>query len=658
MLRLQPDPSPASPGQTWPSRLFVACLLLLACGLLIHPLGDPDVFIHLRDGRYLAEHHLQVTTEPFAYTVVNKPFERAEWLFRISLYWAWKIGGYPLLILLKALAMTAALWLLGRLVYLRWPNLGLVGLLLGLAVLAPMTRIFPERPYVFTYLFLPLALLLLENYRRTQSARGVAWIPLLVVPWANLHPGFMALFGFLGAQILHDGLAFWRTQDPLAWRRARTLAWIALAAFLAGALNPMGFALYSFSLKIMGSREFMQYLLEWAPPRFAHEPVFFLLLAAAWLLQALNWKRLKLYDFLPLLAFSYLALKSYRNIPLFLIAALPPMAGHLAALRERYFPRFGRRLAAWRKACLLAGSLAALLLLSALTASGYAFRLGEIPGFYPRGGLAWLERTGFKGRLLTHDIWGGYTGWMTHGRIKIFMDGRLPTFGEALYADYRKIIWGDPACLPLLDQYRIEGLLVSPKNEMKFFQRLWSSGQWALVYWDDVCLLYLRRQGVNAALAERFAYFAVDPKKSPYYNPSRPRQALQEVIRARAASPDSFLPYFFEGDLHLRLGEPDAARAALEQVLQRAPGHLASLLDLGLIDLEQNRGADAERRFRQVVRRRADAETYGWGAYYLGLVLSRDPARRREALRWTRAAARALPDFPAARELLEKLLAP
>ncbi len=659
-----PAPAPRSRGPLLrdpAAAAFLAACLLLACGLLVQPVADPDVFIHLRDGRYLVEHGFQVDREPFSYTAPDQPFETVEWLFRTCAYGVWRVGGLNLLVLLKSLALTAALFLLGRLLYRRWPNYGGVAVLLALGALAPMARFFPERPYVVTYLLLPLVLLWLEDLRTAPPGREAAahrrlWLlPLLVVPWANLHPGFLVVFGFLGAQGAEDAWLAWRRQDAASVRRLRTLVAVSLAAVAAGMINPMGFGLYTFSFEMMGSREFMRYILEWAPPRPASEPVFFGLLALSWLALAVNRRRARLADLLVLAVFSYMGVSSYRNIPLFVIAALPGLAGNLADLRRAWLPKASFP-AVWRTRALGGGALLALLLLAAAGATGWAVRGGMLPGFYPEGGLRWLSAQPFRGRLLTHDIWGGYTGWATQGTFKVFMDGRLPTFGERLYADYRKMIWGDPQeCLPLLDRYRIEGVLVSPKNDLRLFQRLWESGAWSLVYWDDVCLFYARRQGENADWSAPLSYHDVEPKRTPYFNPDGMERALVEVRRAQAAAPWSFLPYYFLGDLQMRLGRLAEARADLTRAIRIAPRHAASHLALGLLCLQERKPAEAEAEFRTVLRINDDRTLAGVASFHLSTVLAADPLRRKEAVRWADRAVQLLPDWDQARQLIKSL---
>ena len=650
------------PALVWPARILILSLLILAGGLLIHPLGDPDVYLHLRDGRYLVESGLRVSHDPFSYSASDRPFDKIEMLFRAGIYLAWKIGGYNFLILLKALAMTMALFLLGLLVYRRWPHFGVTGILMGLAMLAPLVRFFPERPYVFTYLFLPLALLWLDEYRSADTAaepkagKKLMLIPVLGIIWVNLHPGFIVLFGFLGAQIIEQGVHFLRTRDSLALRRLRCLSLTAGAAFLAGALNPMGFKVYAYVIRHIGSSDFMRYITEWAPSTFTRVPYFFLLLGLAWLLQILFLRRARLADLILLAGFSYLAVKSIRNIPLFVIAALPPLAGNLRYLWKQWVPRLSMTIKL-RRIGLLAGSGLAAMLLILAAGLGYAFRLGELPHIHPDAGLAWLQENTLKGRLLTHDRWGGYVGWMTHGKTKVFMDGRLELFGEELYADYRNIIYGEEKkCLKLLDQYRIQGMLISPQNESQLFQRLRKSGRWAMVYWDHVSILYVRRAGLNNGLIEKFAYQAVDPVSMPhFYNPAEPEVALREIRRAVQTAPHSYLPLSLEGILLLINNDLNQACRAFEQALILAPRHFDSHYNLGLIAYRENKFLEAEQHMRRAWRLCPNRDLRAQTSNLMALIIKRDYRRHGEALQWARRAVKFRPNWKPALALVQEL---
>ncbi|NTV53381.1 MAG: hypothetical protein HGA76_10280 [Candidatus Firestonebacteria bacterium] len=620
------------------------------------------MFLHLRDGRFWLETGLRVNLEPFAYTVPGMPFEKAEWLYRLGLYALYRAGGFNLLILLQAALGTLTIFLLGKLMLRRWRHAGAVAGLLALAVLAPLTRMFSVNPNAVTYLFLPLVLLRLEDYRETGGTvpRGDAglWkLPVLTLAWANLHAGFLTLFVFLGAYLLDDGWHAWRQRDRAALHRVKTLSVVSVLIFLAGGVNPQGFGIYAHALNWLGFSAETILPGKGAVPALGEAPFFFILLALAWSAQLLNWSRMRLRDALPLLVFSYLALRAYHTLPLFFLAALPPLTQNLADLRAHFRPSAQREPRAQGAGWWLGGALALLILITA-AGSGYAFRPGEIPRMFPQGALSWLEQHPLSGRLLTHDTWGGYAGWRTHGRLKIFLDNRFSPFNETLRDDYRKMFSGDPhECLPLLDRYSIQGVLVSPKNDLRFFQTLWGSHLWTLVYWDDVSLLYVRNSAANVKMLRDFAFVAVDPRHTPYFNPSLSDQALAEIRRAQTQAPDSFLPFFFEGDLALRKGNFPASRAALERSRTLAPAHPPTLLNLGILDRKENRLPQAEVRLRQVLNMPADTPVLGMAAFQLALLLSQeaDAARRREAGQWAEKALLWMPGWEPALDLKQRL---
>lgn len=656
-----PAPNPEA-STLWLRRIFLGSLLLLGFGLLVHSLGDPDVYIHLRDGRYWVENHYRVNTDPFSYTAPDRPFDRIEAAFKIGLYRLYQAGGIRALILAKAAVMTAALFLLGWVVFQRWPHLGVVSLLLALGILIPWNRFVPERPFVFTYLLIPLFILVLEKYRLASGAeeppaRRLLWLlPALVIPWANLHPGFTAVFFYFAGYCLEQFWRWIRTRDALAGQKFRMLSASASLCLWAGAVNPMGISLYTYVLRHLGSSTFMQSITEWAPAKFTRVPLFFLTLGLVWLLQFFFWRKARLSTLVPLLVFSYLGVRSYRNIALFVIAGLPVLAELLRAAWMRWVPHEPLT-GGLRRLGYFGGVLTALFLLVAAVREGYAFRIEELPHLYPAAGLAWLQRHGVQGRLLAHDRWGGYIGWTSHGQIPVFLDGRLEMFGEDLYHQYRGILFGrEDQCLPLLDRYQVQAILVSPQNQMELFEQLWKTKNWALVYWDHVCVLYVRIHGPNRALAEKFAYRCVDPSRFPnFFNPQDPVRAGEELDRAMREAPDSYMTYFLGGIVRMLRRDLPGARADWNRVIELAPRHVETYYNLALIDFQENRFAEAENHLLKTLSFHPDGDLLLKASYLYALDLERNPKRREEALRWAHKALRLQPGYPPAEELARRL---
>lgn len=611
-------------AQSWSGAktVFLICAAALSFGLHVHPLADPDIYMHMRDGRYWVETGLEMGAEPFAYTVPDKAMDKIEVLFSVGLYGLWQLGGPLALILAKALAMTLTFGLLGLLLYRRWPNLAVAaGAAVGVQFLPTLLFFFRERPYVFTYLFLALAMWLLERFR-SAPARGLAgslrrlwWLPALAPLWANLHPGFIVLFILLGAHLAEDGATLVRSsRDAGAAVRFQALGLASTAAFLTGALNPLGFGIYTYVFQHVGSEAFAMFISEWNPPQLGKHWDFFLLLAAVWLVQIAGWRRWRLSDLLPLAVFSYLAVQSYRHIPLFVLAALPATVSQARA----WLPAAGRKLLpplpqwTW-----LIGAGAALLLLAAAALLGRAADLSELRDYYPKAGVAWMKQQPCQGRWFAPMAWSGYLGWETHGNMQVFIDGRLMMFGGKVFDDYIRISTGDPRrCLALLDEYGIQGILsysedpTGHENHLKLFSRLVESGRWALVYWDHLCHVYVRRGGPNQPLIDQFEYRAVTPwKPSPYhFLLSDLDLTLQEIRRARAAAPASYLPPFFEGQIHLNRNQNDEAAQRFREALALDPSLYTAYYNLGLIAMRQGRRGEAEQVLRKSLSLRPKPE--------------------------------------------------
>ena len=70
----------------WIGLLLLAIFGITLFALFCHPLGDPDLYIHLRDGRHWINTDFNVNLDPFSYMTSERPFDKIEPLFKISVY--------------------------------------------------------------------------------------------------------------------------------------------------------------------------------------------------------------------------------------------------------------------------------------------------------------------------------------------------------------------------------------------------------------------------------------------------------------------------------------------------------------------------------------------------------------------------------------------
>ncbi len=613
-VRMSTHPSTHTTPWTWQAKLFLGALLLLVFGLQIHPLVDPDVFVHMRDGQYWLKTGFDFGPDPFSYTMQN-PIDKIEVLFCVGSHLLWTWGGANALILVKAVLMTLVVLCLGILGYRRWATPMAFALAAAPFIFLPtLQHFFRERPYVITYLFIPLFQWIMERVHTADAktfaprSRWLWLLPLLTLIWANIHPGFVVIFAFVGGMLIDE----YRTLTPrpsLNHPRLRVWLLVAAAMVLAAALNPLGFSIFIYVLQHSHSELFMKYISEWNPPTFSKHWDFFCLCGGVWLLQlyALSktpWKQWRAYTLLPLFAFTYLGFASYRNIPMFILAALPPTTENLKQLMATRLATQKRwSEATWRK--LYLGSAAACLILLALFATNKrTLRLGLMEDYYPVQAMQWISEQPFAGRLFAPMRCAAYLSWHTQGRIKEFMDGRLLLFGEKIFTEYMNLEDGNPETyLGLLDRYRIDAVLALTNSRLDVFTQLDEAKVWALVYWDHYCQIYMRRSEIARGLKEPFAYSAIAPwKPSPYYfDTTRPEVSLAELKHAEAAAPYSHLPWFYEGQLHMGSRHFEPAVKAFLASARIKPNQPSLYYNLAFIASQQGQTQEATHYLRQAL---------------------------------------------------------
>ena len=185
---------PTSPAR-WviPVLLSLAALVLL--GWFSTEIVDPDFWWHLKTGEYIVEHHRLPTPDPFAYTTagaapaypgeeVTRRFNLThEWLAQAVWYLVWRVGGFPAVVLWKALLLTVLCGMVGLLARLRTGS-WLWGIAAALAAAALAIEFAHDRPGILSYVFTAAFLLICEQRRRL-------WLlPVLALVWANCHGGF------------------------------------------------------------------------------------------------------------------------------------------------------------------------------------------------------------------------------------------------------------------------------------------------------------------------------------------------------------------------------------------------------------------------------------------------------------------------------------
>jgi hypothetical protein len=175
---------------------FTAGVCLYVALLALRPLDEADTFFHLTLGRAVLQFHARTVPEPTAFVDFTDPAVAPEWLWSVFSYAAYRVGGFSALSVCAAVLAAAAAYATLRLVRSYWrPEAPFAWqLVVSTLVLCTIQCRVAMRPQLLLLSGLPLYLLATRAYahaslpRRFELGVGLA---LAVALWAQLHGSFV-----------------------------------------------------------------------------------------------------------------------------------------------------------------------------------------------------------------------------------------------------------------------------------------------------------------------------------------------------------------------------------------------------------------------------------------------------------------------------------
>ena len=333
--------SPASRIGRW---LLPALLGLMTLAGLIFPLYDTDFWWHLRTGEWILEQGTVPQLDLYTFTDSDRPWIDLHWGFQVLITLLYRMGGVGLVIVVKAVVITAAVLIAFRATGDGWPLTRRVTCWIP-AVICILGRGY-ERPEMLSQLF--LAIWLWVAFRLDRQPRLVWVLPLVQLVWVNCHALFV-----LGLVVAGCGVADWAIRliaggrwglepiSPAGLLTLRTRVLAGLLALGAGLINPYfeEGALFPLTLygKFTHEQEFYSQLIgefqqpkvflmayglrALANPYFAAELVVAVVSVASVIVAWRQTGRVRPFRLLLLGAFLHLAWEASRNTNIFALVA-------------------------------------------------------------------------------------------------------------------------------------------------------------------------------------------------------------------------------------------------------------------------------------------------------------------------------------------------
>ncbi len=464
-------------------RWVVAVVILFLIGQFSGEIFDPDFWCHMRTGQYELEHRRLGVPDPFSYTtagaVPGYPGEELtrnfnlthEWLGETATYLIYRAGGFPAIVLVRALLMTLACLMSGAIVERRTGSRWW-GLAAALAASSVAGMFASDRPNLVSDVLFTVFIACLE-WRRAL------WLmPVLAVVWANCHGGFFLGWVVCGAYCAEAILR-------AAPERNRLLL-ISGATVLASGINPNGFGIVPTLLRYRQSYVTSQNL-EWRHADLWGVPYGYdILLYISIPILALAWRRVRPADWMLFGFTAFASLTAFRNEIYFGLFAPILVAGYFPVKRQ--VPRVLRYGAV--------GALAAATVWGAVRGPYFQFRAGEWR--YPAGAVAFLHAQNLQGPMFNTFFFGGYLIWKGE---QVFIDGR--SLSETVFKDYQTVVYGPsngPQRPEVLSRYGIQSIVMDSFDYFTgavhpLVRALAADPEmfdWKLVYEDPQSMVFVR----------------------------------------------------------------------------------------------------------------------------------------------------------------------
>ena len=471
--------------------------MLAVLMLFMEGVQDPDVWWHLRVGRWMVENGKLPSVDLFTHTVPTHVWTDHEYLTEVLMWLLYSATGFTGLAIAFGIITWAGFWLIYRQV--RRQPFVIVGLGLALAALAGWP-IWGPRAQMITFALSCLELYWLQGYLSGRS-RALNFFPLVMAVWANLHGGWVIGFAWLGVALVAElvGWALDRS-NPAHRAHVRFLAIITAASLVAVLATPHGFSLYLYPFQTQGSVAQQKLIVEWFSPDFHQiylrpfEAMVFIVIAGFAL------RRPRLYDFLLTMASLGLALQSVRHVALFVAAATPAMISsyseywrELATSRRWSFPPLARPLFAVTTAVVLMVVIVVGAIKIDANINPSAQQKLDADS-YPIGAADWLAAHPDVGtRMFNQYGWGGYLAYRFYPdpNRKVFIFGEAELMGDPLLNQYNNVQNLRPDWKQILDEYHVDYVIFNTGEALS--NVLATQPEWSLAYQDSVASIYVRK---------------------------------------------------------------------------------------------------------------------------------------------------------------------
>ncbi len=532
-----------APPETIGDRVLFALVLLWSFLSMCFPLYDTDFWWHLKTGQWILEGNGIPFVDLYTFTDSDKPWIDLHWGFQVLIAILHRLGGVPLVTLVKSGIITAAVavaWRAGGAHLPVWKKTVLW--VLPIICIAGRGN---ERPEMLTQLFLAMWLWIA---RQTDWRPGLIWfLPLLQVVWVNCHALFVLglVVGFCYAvdAVIRD-LAKGRygLEPRTAGPDLRTVGIVGVIVAVCCLINPYfeEGALFPLTLyrKFSVEKEFYsQNIGEFHPPidfirKFGFRNVYLLAEVGTWLLTFFSFawllitrRKWSLFRLMLFAGFSHLAWQASRNTNIFAFVSAFIACENFADARSTSSHTTASRPipslinATTGMTVLMAGLCVAVVTgwWNEFAEKNKPFRLGEASNWFIHDAAKFAGQPGFPRRAFVANN-GQAEVYVYHNapECRVFMDARLEVCTQQTFELFNRVLGSmavsDPTWQNLFRDGELPVVILDSRTARASINGMLMTPGWRMVFADRSAAVFLPNER-----ADRLRLPLADP--TPLFDP-------------------------------------------------------------------------------------------------------------------------------------------
>jgi hypothetical protein len=492
------------------------------------PLWHTDLWGHLAYGRLIVTQRFVPAMEPLLPLCQGVPFVDFSWLSEVIGYAAERWRGVEAVQFLYASAVTIGVGLLALCTLRKTGSAAAAALADALYVWVDWQQLTVMRPQLAgSACFLGVFLLATGRAWRETATRfrmSALATALLFAAWANLHGSFLIGLVLLAALILGRAVDLLRRTGRLRAvredRRVRRGLIVLMLAAVACLLNPYGWRIFPAAWELSSNAN-LQDLVEWQPLGWWMWQAWAAFVVTLGLLglYTLTPRRISATEILLLIGLGGAMLAASRMIVWWGPLAAFYVSLHASAVAQHWrhanwalapgiqsaggiFPRLRVAWAAWSTRWVSAGVLLVVavcaLLLTPLGDGLFAqiLRMDRRQHFSaatPLDATDYLRAHPPRGQIFNPMEWGDYLLWAGPPGLEVFAASHAHLLPPPVWQDYIRVITLDEGWQKILEQYRVNTVVVDDDQHAALADALRADPQWSLAYKDETALVFVRR---------------------------------------------------------------------------------------------------------------------------------------------------------------------